>query len=299
MERYVKKERVGGGGFAEVYRVVDLHQNQTVAMKELRDLCPDHLRRFKRECDMLRIHHDNPHVVDILGWNLSASPPYLILEFSKLGSLERYVTRRRDWRRIAGWLCDIARGLEIIRQRGHVHRDIKPSNALRFQNETRQELIKLTDFGLGQRKDNPSGVTCSVRGTKGYIDPIAEMTGIYTQQSDIYSLGVTMRELLTGSRTKTMFTRLPGPLEFACLVDSMTDPDVRKRPSPRYIYQTVARLVQAPTQIPAQPTAGTGLFWGFLGLGAAALAIAANANSWDTSVQRYRDSKGRFASGWL
>jgi len=60
---------------------------------------------------MLTIHRDNPFVVEILDSSLDGPEPYLVLEYSSLGSLQKYVTERRDWRRIAGWLFDIAYGL--------------------------------------------------------------------------------------------------------------------------------------------------------------------------------------------
>lgn len=294
--RYVREIKVGGGGFANVYKAIDWREFKTVAMKELRDLFPENYRRFKRERDMLTIHKDNPYVVDILDSDIDADQPYLILEYTPYGCLQKYVMNRRDWRRVGGWLCDVARGVEIIHNRGDLHRDIKPSNLLQFKYTT-GERIKLTDFGLAQRPDNPSGgMTCSPYGTKGYIDPVAEATGIFTKESDIYSLGKTIRELLTGNREPMFLTMLPGPPEFRTLIESMTDLDVTKRPSPRYIYQTVEQLLSVPEMPPLQ-ISGKGLLAAAAAV--AALFIVGNSNTWDEKAGRYRNSRGQYASGWL
>lgn len=294
--RYTKDFKVGGGGFANVYKAADWQTMTYVAMKELLDVSPDNYRRFRRERDMLTIHKDNPYVVDILDSDVDADQPYLILEFSPYGSLQKYVASRRDWRRVGSWLCDVARGLEIIHDRGDVHRDIKPSNLLQFKYQN-GERIKLTDFGLGQRPDNPSGpMTCSPYGTKGYIDPVAEATGIYTKESDINSLGRTIRELLTGNRENLIWTMIPGPPEFRTLIESMTDLDVTKRPSPRNIYKAVEALLAVP-ELPPLQISGKGIATALAGL--AALFIVGNSNTWDEEAGRYRNSKGQFASGWL
>src|SRR5689334_6512094 len=102
--RYTNLEFIAAGGFAKVYRAFDTLRVQTVAIKQLSNPTPDLLPRFARERDMLTIHRKNPHVVDILDSCFDEPFPYLVLEYSSLGSLQKYVTNRRDWRRIAGWL---------------------------------------------------------------------------------------------------------------------------------------------------------------------------------------------------
>lgn len=294
--RYTKEIKVGGGGFANVFKAADWQTMHYVAMKELLELFPDNYRRFRRERDMLTKYKSTLYVVDILDSDIDADQPYIILEFSPYGSLEKYVTSRRDWRRVAGWLCDVARGLEIIHNNGDVHRDIKPSNLLQFKYPS-GEVIKLTDFGLAIRNDNPSGpMTCSPFGTKGYIDPVALATGVLTKESDIYSLGKTMRELLTGNREPMFLTMLPGPPEFRTLIDSMTDMDVTKRPTARQIYQTVEALLAVPEMPPLQ-VSGKAVVAALAGL--AALFVIGNSNTWDEKAGRYRNSRGQFASGWL
>ncbi len=258
--RYSKIEFIGSGGFARVYRAIDNWTRRTVAIKELSNPTPELLSRFKRERDMLTIHLSNPFVLDILDSNLDGPEPYLVLEYSSLGSLQKYVANRRDWRRIAGWLFDIAYGLSIIHERGDLFRDVKPSNMLRFKRADGSDLIKIADFGVAQRPDNPSRrMTTSVFGTKGYIDPIALVSRNFRAASDIFSLGVTTRELLTGSRT--LWNWIPGPPEFRALIASMTDSNVDKRPSAREVVQRVQAILQAPPVPVVQEFNGKVLGW--------------------------------------
>jgi len=108
--------------------------------------------------------------------------------------------------------------------------------------------------------DNPCGLmTTSVFGTKGYIDPVALATGNFRAASDVFSLGVTMRELLTGSRVP--WIGIPGPPEFRSLILSMTDSDVDKRPTAREIFEQVQMILQtAPVPI-IQELDREGLGW--------------------------------------
>lgn len=264
IHRYSLVRFVASGGFASVYEAIDNCTRKTVAIKQLSNPTAELLGRFRREKDMLTIHRDNPFVVDILDSYLDGPEPYLVLEYSTLGSLQKYVAIRRDWRRIAGWLFDIAHGLTIIHERGDLFRDVKPSNLLRFKRADGSDLIKIADFGVAQRPDNPSGrMTTSVFGTRGYIDPVAQRSGNFRAASDIFSLGVTMRELLTGSRM--LWLKIPGPPEFRALVASMTDSNVDNRPSAREIFQRIPAILQAPQVQAVQQPGERALGWLLLG----------------------------------
>lgn len=295
--RYQRLEFIARGGFADVYRATDLFTERTVAIKILRSPTPDSSRRFRRESAMLTAHLSNPFVVDILDSDLDCATPYIVLEYSEAGSLQKYVANRRPWDRIAGWLYCISYGLTIIHERGDLSRDIKPSNLLRFRDANRSEIIKIADFGLGQRPDNPSGpMTASALGTKGYIDPIAQMYQNFAPASDIYSLGITVRELLTGS--KDLQKTILGPSEFQDLIWSMTHHDPNWRPTARQVCQQIDSILRAPANRTVANSGGNGLFWLLAGVGGA-IALAANTNNWDSHSGRYRDSGGRFRSGWL
>lgn len=259
-QRFSQAQLIGSGGFAKVYRAFDAKTQRVVAVKELTNPTPDLVRRFKRERDILQIHLDNPFVVKILDSDFSGPNPYLVLEYSSLGSLQEYILNRRNWRRIAGWLCDIAYGLTMIHERGGLIRDVKPSNLLRFKRADGSDLIKIADFGLAQKPEAWfGGMTTSVFGTTGYIDPVAQLSGNFRAASDIYSLGVTMKELLTG--TKGVLNGIPGPAEFQALILSMTESDVDKRPTAREVLQEVQRILRGSSVPAVQPPNTKGLGW--------------------------------------
>jgi serine/threonine protein kinase len=259
-QRFAQVEFIASGGFAKVYRAVDLWTQKTVALKQLGNPTPDLVQRLKRERDMLTIHADNPFVVNIFDSSFDGPNPFLVLEYSSLGSLQEYVVKRRDWRRIAGWLFDISYGLTMIHERGDFVRDIKPSNLLRFKRADGSDLIKIADFGLAQRPDDlRARMTTSVFGTKGYIDPVAQASGKFRAASDIYSLGITTIELLTG--TRNVWSRVPGTPEFRTLIASMICSDVDKRPSAREILQQVQTILRAPTGPAAGAPTSNGLGW--------------------------------------
>lgn len=259
MDRYTDIEFHAAGGFADVYRARDTWTDRMVAIKQLRSATSENLPRFKREEDMLNIHRDNPHVVDIVDSYMGGPRPYIVLEFAELGSLQNYVAKRRPWQRVARWLWDVSWGLTEIHERGDLVRDIKPSNLLRFKRPDGSDLIKIADFGVSQRPDNPCGqMTTSVFGTKGYIDPVAQVTQKFTAASDIYSLGMTMRELLIGTKAG-LWWMVAGPLELRSLIDSMMNPDVQKRPTARQVLEKVNSILQADVQLAVQQPAGLAL----------------------------------------
>ncbi len=295
----------GRGGYADVHKGRNLLNGQIVALKELRAPNQENRKRFKRESDLLTIYKDSPYFPDLYQSVLDCDEPYLVMEYSSMGSLQQFVGTLTDWRRGARWLVDIGHALEAMERRGDLHRDLKPGNMLLYPLVGGGEIVKLIDFGLAHRPDNPSGpATNSVYGTEGYIDPVAKKTGIFFKQADIYSVGRTMKALFTGSPDGVWFRMIPGPVEFRNLIESMMDPDIARRPSPSQIYQTAERLLSVPeTPVFELPKIDwSKVDWGKLAIaGGAALALLAlvKPNSWDESVERYRNGNGQFASGWF
>lgn len=298
-DRYQVIECVGGGSYADVYKVLDTLTGKIVAKKVLKDPLPANMKRFKRERDMLAAYRTNPYVIDLLDSNLDAPEPYLILEFSEIGSLQQYVANRRAWKQVLRWIRDIALALGPIHARGDWHRDIKPNNILLFRNLSGRVIAKITDFGLAQRIDNSSGeMTDSPYGTKGYIDPIAEFFNKYTWHSDIYSLGKTLKELLTGDKDNGIYPN-DVPVQLRVLISRMMSFTRNARPSAENIVKSANNLLRPQQPIQVQQIQPMG--WkGLLTLAGASLGILialTNTNSYDENVGRYRDSNGRFRSG--
>lgn len=288
----------GSGGYADVHKAINRFTGQIVAIKELRWANSENRLRFQRESDMLTIYKDSPYFPDLYQSVLDTGQPFLIMEYSSMGSLQQFVGKLTDWRRGARWLIDIAHVLEEMQSRGDLHRDLKPGNMLLFPRKDGGEIVKLIDFGLAHRPDNQFGPgTNSVYGTKGYIDPVAERSGCFFKEADIYSVGRTMKALFTGTPDGVLFRSIPGPPEFRNLIESMMHLDVTQRPMPKRIYQTLEGLLARQEERADVPPIKLG---SILKVGAAGFVFAALfGKEWDNKAQRYRKSNGQFASGWL
>lgn len=304
---YKKLDLIGSGGYANVYLAQNLLTNQYAAWKELRIASPENRQRFEREREMLKLYGVTGDAPKLLFDGLNANPPYIVMELSTLGSLEQFVDQSVDLKRCLRWLIDIARTLEKVQRNKHKHRDIKPSNLLLYY-ENGRERVRLSDFGIAQRPDTNSSLkTNSPLGTKEYLDPKAVRDNYFYPESDIFALGKTMRELLTGLREPNIFRPIPGPASLTDLINSMTSDDLSSRPSPQVIYQTAESILleiqmAEDAALRAQQAQEPGINWGAVvkaALGIAAIALAANSNTYDDNVGRYRNSKGQFASDWL
>ena len=306
------------GGFGDVHLARPIGERRRVAIKVLRLPEDDNLDRFYREAKLLHRQMDNRFIVDLLDWDLEHEPPFLAMEYCDGGSLRAWVEERRDWREVVVALIHAASGLQGIHQRGGFHRDLKPDNLLLATTPDGNKIIKIGDFGLA-RIPLPGGsrMTLSACGTKGYMAPEVQAGASYSRKADIFSLGITGLEFLTGSTNAAYWQSVPGPPELRRLLQSMVNVNPTRRPS---IDQVRARLLALQQEIMQRSrTAATvpvkqpetrkstgsgwgGMLLGGLGLAAAALGVAAVAKSsrkrsWDPTVQRYRGPDGRFRKG--
>ncbi|MBD3166765.1 protein kinase [bacterium] len=152
--------------------------------------------RFEREAQALSvIQHE--HIVNIIDYHADADEIYMITEWIGGGSVaEHYQKEGSLSQREALALClDVLSGLAKAHESGIIHRDIKPSNLL----VSRQSGIKITDFGLAHFEGSPSLTQQGmVVGTPAYMAPEFITGGVADARSDLYSLGVTLYELMTG-----------------------------------------------------------------------------------------------------
>lgn len=201
-ERYVLCECIGEGAQGVVHRALDRTLERSVVMRIV-DLEGDEARaRFQREIRILRdISH--PNVARLLdGW-MDGSRGYLVHPDDGGRSLEDRLAAEGPlpWTEVLRVLRDVASALEVIHERGILHRDVKPSNLLQIQrpDATIGTCTVLIDFGIGRRQGEPTLTAMdSLMGSMLYTAPERHRGNDREPRSDLYSLGVSAYELLTG-----------------------------------------------------------------------------------------------------
>src|ERR1700692_3856939 len=209
--RYRLDVQIGRGGMSTVYRAFDVVLERPVAIKVMhREIAADsdQLERFRREArSVAQLNH--PHVVTVIdaGEELSADAqgdldgqlgrPYIVLEFIDGETLKDVIRREAplDIAQALHYAIEIARALGAAHERHIVHRDVKPHNVL----ISAEGGAKITDFGIA-RTLTEEGLTMAGRvlGTTDYVSPEQALAHPVTGQSDLYSLGVVLFEMLTG-----------------------------------------------------------------------------------------------------
>ncbi len=247
--------QLGQGGMAVVLEAIDIRLDRAVAIKVLR---PDRLtmrqrERFVREARALaKIKH--PQVIDIYHVaDPSDGPPYFVTELMQrtLSSLIR--SEQLEARTAAHLIALVAEGLQAAHDIGLIHRDVKPSNILISTDpKSKQWLPKLSDFGLAKTLETSLDTTHTVglAGTPAYMSPEqVTLPAEATVASDIYSLGISLFEALTGELPfrgaphavlhqitheevpwlHRFNPHVPRELELICLKSVASDPNQRYR----------------------------------------------------------------------
>ena len=196
--RYRLDAKLGSGGMSTVYLAMDETLERRVAIKVLhREMSdqPDQLERFRRESrTVAQLSH--PNVVAVIDAGDDEGHPYIVFEYVEGETLKERIDRlgRLPLDETAAYGIEIGRGLQAAHQAAMVHRDVKPQNVL-IDSGGR---AKVTDFGIALSLDS-DGLTKTGRvlGTTDYVSPEQAMGRDVDARSDIYSLGLTLYELLT------------------------------------------------------------------------------------------------------
>lgn len=301
--------RLGRGSFGEVWLAESQATRSRVAIKFLHNLQGDALDRFRREIRLLSENVNNKFVVDIIDHALYATPPHIVMEYCEGDSLRQWVGQPCDPRTAAWVLSCAVQGLEGIHRAGGYHRDIKPDNLLLAKGGNGKWIVKVSDFGLARTPDpNSTPMTDSPLGTLAYMAREVPLGGAHTPAADVFSLGITVIELLTGVRDNRALLPPTVPLALAALVRSMVDDDPSGRPSIKDISASLQNILRPEVQVAQQspppqvaqqqeaaPQFKIGPGW-IIGGGLALLALLAGGNDkkWDSNVGRYRGPDGRF-----
>lgn len=249
-ERYEFIKQLPSGGFGNVTVLFDRQLKREVVVKSLINPSWENRQRFEREAAILFQLLPHEHVVDIIDANFGTLNPCIILEHCKHGTLQDCITNRGLFGpppiHVAYAIQHAALGLQAIHELGGFHRDIKPANLFIGDNENGQLTIKIGDFGFG-RLPYPhtfSNVTRHACGTVGYIAPELYTGSFFTEACDIYSLGITGIELLTGSREIDSLNQVwIFNSELKALLLRMTKANPADRPSALEVAQGI-KLVE-------------------------------------------------------
>jgi serine/threonine-protein kinase len=197
--RYRIEHEIGSGGMSTVYCAFDETLERQVALKIMHsDISSDAaaLERFRREArTVAQLSH--PHVVMVIDAGQDQGHPYIVFEHVRGETLKERV--RRDGplpiAEAVAYAIEIGRALQAAHEQGLVHRDVKPQNVL-LDEEGR---AKVTDFGIALGLE-AEGLTAAGRvvGTTDYVSPEQAMGQEVTGQSDVYSLGIVLFEMLVG-----------------------------------------------------------------------------------------------------
>ncbi|HEY3962302.1 MAG TPA: protein kinase [Gaiellaceae bacterium] len=224
-DRYEVEELVGAGGMSSVYRAHDRLLDRKVALKVMHQQFvdePEYVERFRREArSVAALSH--PNVVTVIDRGEHAGRQYIVFEYVDGENLKQMIQRRGP-APVATALeltIQIGEALSFAHQQGLVHRDVKPQNIL-LNGDGR---AKVTDFGIARSLDLQQGVTQTgtVLGTSDYIAPEQAQGQHVDEQTDVYSLGVVLYELLTSE------VPFPGESFVAVAMRHINEPPPRVR----------------------------------------------------------------------
>ncbi|XP_052179419.1 probable L-type lectin-domain containing receptor kinase S.5 [Diospyros lotus] len=214
-----KENLLGTGGFGSVYKGVVSKSNPptTIAVKKISSTSKQGEKEYLAEiCTIGRLRHKN--IVQLQGWCHDRDQLLLVYEYMPNGSLDRFIGKDEflDWPTRHKVLVGLASALVYLHEEcGNpvVHRDVKPNNVMLDGDYN----AHLGDFGLARLLlQDAASVTTMIAGTPGYLAPEVSFTGRATPESDVYSFGMVVLELVCGKRSR-------GIMDENSLVDSVWD----------------------------------------------------------------------------
>jgi len=196
--RYRAVEKIGSGGMADVYKAVDGVLGRTVAVKVLHARYasePTFVARFRQEAQAAA-NLSHPNIVNMYDWGREGETYYIVMEYVHGTDLKSLVQNRGpvDPVKAAEYGAQVCAALSVAHGYDIIHRDIKPHNIVLTPDGT----VKVMDFGIARAGNTTMTQTGSVLGTAQYISPEQAQGKNLGPASDLYSLGATLYELVTG-----------------------------------------------------------------------------------------------------
>ena len=197
-DRYEIIDKVGSGGMADVYKAKDHRLNRFVAIKVLRQEYSSDAKfvaKFRAEAQSVAgLSH--PNIVNVYDVDEDENYNYIVMELVEGITLKKFIEKKGklDVNEAVGIAVQIAQGMEAAHDNHIIHRDIKPQNII----ISKEGKVKVTDFGIAKAATSNT-ITSNAMGSVHYISPEQARGGYSDEKSDIYSLGVTMYEMLSGN----------------------------------------------------------------------------------------------------
>lgn len=196
-DRYEIIDKVGSGGMADVYKAKCHRLNRFVAIKVLKAEYSDDknfVKKFRGEAQSAAgLSH--PNIVNVYDVGDDNGLHYIVMELVEGITLKNFIERKGklEVKEAIGIAIQIAMGMEAAHTNHIIHRDIKPQNII----ISREGKVKVTDFGIAKATTSNT-ITSNAMGSVHYLSPEQARGGYSDEKSDIYSLGVTLYEMLTG-----------------------------------------------------------------------------------------------------
>ena len=229
---YAVLNEIGSGGFGTVYRAYGLSSGRAVALKTLNPelAVSDVIERFRREA-LLTAEINHPNVIRVLDEGEDGGVHFIAMEMMALSLSDALSTGSLPMSRAMDICRQAALGLKAAHDRDVIHRDVKPANILIDSNGT----VKVSDFGIAHADSLPNlTATGAAIGTMRYMSPEQFIDAKRVDaRADVYSLGVTLYEMLTGKRCdlgeSAKASRPAIPSELGRIVDKCIEPDRENR----------------------------------------------------------------------
>ncbi|MCR5834908.1 MAG: Stk1 family PASTA domain-containing Ser/Thr kinase [Lachnospiraceae bacterium] len=195
--RYEILEKVGSGGMSDVYKAKCHKLNRFVAIKVLKSEFSEDknfVTKFRAEAqNAAGLAH--PNIVSVYDVGVDRGMYYIVMELIEGITLKQYIARKKrlSVKEAVSISIQVAQGIECAHNNNIIHRDIKPQNVI----ISRDGKVKVADFGIA-RATSVNTHTTNAMGSVHYISPEQASNGKVDEKSDIYSLGITMFEMLTG-----------------------------------------------------------------------------------------------------
>lgn len=254
-DRYEILEKIGTGGMSDVYKAKDHKLNRPVAVKVLKQEFSENenfVSKFRIEAQAAAgLMH--PNIVNVYDVGEENGVYYIVMELVEGITLKKYIEKkaRLSYKEAVSIAIQVSMGIEAAHNNHIIHRDIKPQNII----ISKEGKVKVTDFGIAKAATSNT-ITSNVMGSVHYTSPEQARGGYSDEKSDIYSLGITMFEMLTGRvpfngettvaiAIKHIQEELPSPAEFVPEIPVSVESIVLKccQKSPDRRYQNIPELV--------------------------------------------------------